>query len=66
MSPGSTLVTLRCTESAGTEGQLQYVVEGPPATHYHFRMDGPRLQVCGAQAAGKPGSGEAQGTAGTL
>ncbi|XP_010140401.1 PREDICTED: cadherin-related family member 4, partial [Buceros rhinoceros silvestris] len=43
VSPGSTLVTLRCTES--TEGRLQYVLEGPLATRYHFRMEGPRLQV---------------------
>lgn len=66
MSPGSTLVTLRCTESSGTEGRLQYVLEGPLATRYHFRMEGPQLQVCGAQAAGKPGPGEAQGIVGTL
>ncbi|NWR61382.1 CDHR4 protein, partial [Bucorvus abyssinicus] len=45
VSPGSTLVRLRCTKSTGTEGQLQYVLEGPLATRYRFRMEGPRLQV---------------------
>ncbi|OPJ80746.1 cadherin-related family member 4 isoform A [Patagioenas fasciata monilis] len=42
MSPGSTLVTLRCT---GAEGNLHYALEGPPASRSHFRMDGPQLQV---------------------
>ncbi|NXX86985.1 CDHR4 protein, partial [Urocolius indicus] len=41
--PGSTLVTLRCTDSAGTEGRLRYALEGPSA--FRFRMEGPRLQV---------------------
>ncbi|NXJ51321.1 CDHR4 protein, partial [Spizaetus tyrannus] len=45
VSPGSTLVTLRCTGSASTEGWLQYALEGPPASHSRFRMEGPRLQV---------------------
>ncbi|XP_071669153.1 cadherin-related family member 4 isoform X8 [Patagioenas fasciata] len=42
MSPGSTLVTLRCT---GAEGNLRYALEGPPASRSRFRMDGPQLQV---------------------
>ncbi|KAK2534363.1 Cdhr4 [Columba guinea] len=42
MSPGSTLVTLRCT---GAEGDLRYALEGPPASRSRFRMDGPQLQV---------------------
>ncbi|KAM9227002.1 cadherin-related family member 4 [Leptosomus discolor] len=41
--PGSTLVTLRCTNSTGTDGYLHYALEGAPASH--FRMEGPRLQV---------------------
>ncbi|NXS71169.1 CDHR4 protein, partial [Pandion haliaetus] len=45
MSPGSTLVTLRCTGSASIEGWLHYGLEGPPASHSRFRMEGPRLQV---------------------
>ncbi|NXI47235.1 CDHR4 protein, partial [Galbula dea] len=44
-SPGSTLVTLRCTDSTSTEGRLQYALEGPLASQIHFRMEGPRLQV---------------------
>ncbi|NXL35942.1 CDHR4 protein, partial [Glaucidium brasilianum] len=43
VSPGSTLVTLRCTDSSGTEGSLHYALEGSSASH--FRMEGPRLQV---------------------
>ncbi|NXH22228.1 CDHR4 protein, partial [Bucco capensis] len=45
MSPGSTLVTLRCTDSTSTEGRLQYALEGPTASRSFFRMEGPRLQV---------------------
>ncbi|NWX42040.1 CDHR4 protein, partial [Steatornis caripensis] len=45
VSPGSTLVTLRCTDSTGAEGPLRYALEGPPASRSHFRMEGPRLQV---------------------
>ncbi|XP_030357173.1 cadherin-related family member 4 isoform X3 [Strigops habroptila] len=43
--PGSTLVTLRCTGCEGTEGCLQYALEGPPASRSHFHMEGPQLQV---------------------
>ncbi|NXF29852.1 CDHR4 protein, partial [Nyctibius bracteatus] len=45
LSPGSTLVTLRCTDPAGTEGHLRYALEGPLASRSHFRMEGPRLQI---------------------
>lgn len=45
MSPGSTLVTLRCT---GAEGDLRYALEGPPASRSCFRMDGSQLQVSGS------------------
>ncbi|NWI62671.1 CDHR4 protein, partial [Todus mexicanus] len=45
VSPGSTLVTLRCTDSTGTEGPLHYTLEGPPTSRSHFHMEGPRLQV---------------------
>ncbi|NXE85134.1 CDHR4 protein, partial [Cochlearius cochlearius] len=45
VSPGSTLVTLRCTDPAGTEGSLRYALEGPPASRSRFRMEGPQLQV---------------------
>ncbi|NXP70685.1 CDHR4 protein, partial [Ramphastos sulfuratus] len=44
-SPGSTLVTLRCSDSSGTERHLHYALEGPPASRSSFYMDGPRLQV---------------------
>lgn len=58
VSPGSTLVTLRCTDSTGTEDSLHYALEGPTASRSRFRMEGPQLQVSGAagsaQAAGKP------------
>ncbi|KAM6256607.1 cadherin-related family member 4 isoform 2-T2 [Porphyrio hochstetteri] len=43
--PGSTLVTLRCTDPASAEGNLQYSLEGPLASRSHFRMEGPQLQV---------------------
>ncbi|NXV96394.1 CDHR4 protein, partial [Calonectris borealis] len=45
VSPGSTLVTLRCTDPARDEGGLRYALEGPPASRSRFRMEGPRLQV---------------------
>ncbi|XP_074770707.1 cadherin-related family member 4 [Athene noctua] len=45
VSPGSTLVTLRCTDSSGTEASLHYALEGSPASHSRFRMEGPQLQV---------------------
>ncbi|XP_074692395.1 cadherin-related family member 4 [Strix aluco] len=45
VSPGSTLVTLRCTDSSGAEGSLHYALEGSPASHSRFRMEGPQLQV---------------------
>ncbi|XP_050760855.1 cadherin-related family member 4 [Gymnogyps californianus] len=45
VSPGSTLVTLRCTDSAGTEDSLHYALEGPSASLSRFRMEGPQLQV---------------------
>ncbi|NXS51462.1 CDHR4 protein, partial [Brachypteracias leptosomus] len=45
VSPGSTLVTLRCTDSTGSEESLHYALEGPPASHSQFRMEGPQLQV---------------------
>ncbi|KAM6301160.1 cadherin-related family member 4 [Aegotheles albertisi] len=45
VTPGTTLVTLRCTDPAGAEGDLRYALEGPPASRSHFSMEGPRLQV---------------------
>uniref|UniRef100_A0A663MIS9 Cadherin related family member 4 n=1 Tax=Athene cunicularia TaxID=194338 RepID=A0A663MIS9_ATHCN len=45
VSPGSTLVTLRCTDSSGTEGSLHYALEESPASQSRFRMEGPQLQV---------------------
>ncbi|OXB78653.1 UNVERIFIED_CONTAM: hypothetical protein H355_002618 [Colinus virginianus] len=51
VSPGSTLVTLRCTDPAGDEGSLRYTLEGPPVSRSHFHMEGPQLQVSGALAA---------------
>ncbi|KAM6387645.1 LOW QUALITY PROTEIN: cadherin-related family member 4 [Pluvialis apricaria] len=45
VSPGSTLVTLRCTEPPGAEGCLRYTLEGSPASLSRFRMEGPQLQV---------------------
>ncbi|NWX17192.1 CDHR4 protein, partial [Aegotheles bennettii] len=45
VSPGTTLVTLRCTDPAGAEGDLRYALEGPAASRSHFSMEGPRLQV---------------------
>ncbi|NWV88982.1 CDHR4 protein, partial [Machaerirhynchus nigripectus] len=45
VSPGSTLVTLRCTDSTSTDGCLHYALEGPPFSLSHFCMEGPRLKV---------------------
>ncbi|NWS77660.1 CDHR4 protein, partial [Crotophaga sulcirostris] len=45
MSPGSTLVTLTCTDPAGAEGALRYDLEEPLASRFRFRMEGPQLQV---------------------
>ncbi|POI35298.1 hypothetical protein CIB84_000950 [Bambusicola thoracicus] len=45
VSPGSTLVTLRCTDPAGDEGSLRYTLEGPPGSRSHFHMEGPQLKV---------------------
>ncbi|NXS35490.1 CDHR4 protein, partial [Pomatostomus ruficeps] len=45
MSPGSTLVTLRCTDSTSTDGCLHYALEGPPSSRYHFCMEGPQLKI---------------------
>lgn len=47
-SPGSTLVTLRCTTSTSTDGCLHYALEGPPSSLSHFCMEGPQLKVSGA------------------
>ena len=64
VSPGSTLVTLRCTDSSGAEGSLHYALEGSPASHSRFRMEGPQLQVSrttgSTRVAGEPGPGRAQ------
>ncbi|PKU37963.1 cadherin-related family member 4 [Limosa lapponica baueri] len=45
VSPGETLVTLRCTDPTGTEDCLHYALEGPPASLSRFHMEGPQLQV---------------------
>ncbi|NXL87103.1 CDHR4 protein, partial [Alectura lathami] len=45
VSPGSPLVTLRCTDPAGDEGSLRYALEGPSGSHFH--MEGPQLKVNG-------------------
>ncbi|NWI75072.1 CDHR4 protein, partial [Dryoscopus gambensis] len=45
VSPGSTLVTLRCTDSTSTDGCLHYALEGPPSSLSHFCMEGPQLKV---------------------
>ncbi|NWH95534.1 CDHR4 protein, partial [Aegithalos caudatus] len=45
VSPGSTLVTLRCTDSTSTDGCLHYSLEGPPSSLSHFCMEGPQLKV---------------------
>ncbi|NXU21434.1 CDHR4 protein, partial [Pardalotus punctatus] len=45
VSPGSTLVTLRCTDSTSTDGCLHYALEGPPSSHSRFCMEGPQLKV---------------------
>ncbi|KAF1403056.1 Cadherin-related family member 4, partial [Spheniscus magellanicus] len=45
VSPGSTLVTLRCTDPTGANESLHYALEGPPASRSRFCMEGPWLQV---------------------
>ncbi|NWT58868.1 CDHR4 protein, partial [Erythrocercus mccallii] len=45
MSPGSTLVTLRCTDSTSTDRCLHYDLEGPLSSLSHFCMEGPQLKV---------------------
>ncbi|XP_052534897.1 cadherin-related family member 4 isoform X1 [Tympanuchus pallidicinctus] len=45
LSPGSTLVTMRCTDPAGDDGSLHYMLEGPPGSRSHFHMEGPQLKV---------------------
>ncbi|NWW34745.1 CDHR4 protein, partial [Panurus biarmicus] len=45
VSPGSILVTLRCTDSTSSDGCLHYALEGPPSSLSHFCMEGPRLKV---------------------
>ncbi|NXP53549.1 CDHR4 protein, partial [Heliornis fulica] len=45
VSPGSTLVTLRCTDPNSAGEYLQYSLEGPLSSRYRFRMVGPQLQV---------------------
>ncbi|XP_074008624.1 cadherin-related family member 4 [Numenius arquata] len=45
VSPGKTLVTLRCTDPTGAEDCLRYALEGPPASLSCFHMEGPQLQV---------------------
>ncbi|NXS14868.1 CDHR4 protein, partial [Neodrepanis coruscans] len=45
VSPGSTLVTLRCTDSTGTDEFLRYALEGPSASRSRFCMEGPQLKV---------------------
>ena len=58
VSPGSTLVTLRCTDSTSTEGHLHYALEGPPSSRSHFHLEGPQLQV--SRAAGSVQQGWTQ------
>ncbi|XP_064288363.1 cadherin-related family member 4 isoform X2 [Passer domesticus] len=43
-SPGSTLVTLRCTPTS-SDGCLHYALEGPPSSRSHLCMEGPQLKV---------------------
>lgn len=64
VSPGSTLVTLRCASPAGAEGSLSYALEGPPGSRSRFRMEGPQLQVSG-DGDGEPLPG-AQGHSSTF
>ncbi|OWK56018.1 Cadherin-related family member 4, partial [Lonchura striata] len=44
VSPGTTLVTLTCTDTS-TDGCLHYALEGPPSSRSHFCMEGPQLKV---------------------
>lgn len=64
VSPGSTLVTLRCASPAGAEGSLSYALEGPPGSRSRFRMEGSQLQVSRARP-GEPLPG-AQGPSSTF
>ncbi|XP_039590125.1 cadherin-related family member 4 [Passer montanus] len=43
-SPGSTLVTLRCTPTS-SDRCLHYALEGPPSSRSHLCMEGPQLKV---------------------
>ncbi|NWV34080.1 CDHR4 protein, partial [Grantiella picta] len=45
VSPGDTLVTLKCTDSTSTDGCLHYALEGPPSSLSRFCMEGPQLKV---------------------
>ncbi|NWT16865.1 CDHR4 protein, partial [Vireo altiloquus] len=45
VSPGTTLETLRCTDSTSTDRCLHYALEGPPFFRSHFCMEGPQLKV---------------------
>ncbi|XP_031467569.1 cadherin-related family member 4 isoform X2 [Phasianus colchicus] len=45
MSPGSTLVTLRCADPGGSDGSLHYTLEGPPGSRSYFHMEGPQLKI---------------------
>lgn len=65
VSPGSTLVTLRCTDPTGANGSLHYALEGPPASRSRFCMEGPRLQVSGATGSAQD-LGEPSRTVGTI
>lgn len=49
--PGSTLETLRCTDSTSTDRGLHYALEGPPSSLSHFCMEGPQLKVSGAMGS---------------
>lgn len=57
--PGTTLVTLTCTDTS-TDGGLHYALEGPPSSRSHFCMEGPQLKVSwamgSAQVDSKPSS----------
>uniref|UniRef100_A0A8C3JA59 Uncharacterized protein n=1 Tax=Calidris pygmaea TaxID=425635 RepID=A0A8C3JA59_9CHAR len=53
VSPGETLVTLKCTHPTGTEDCLRYALEGPPASLSRFHMEGSRLQVRGPWAVSR-------------
>lgn len=65
VSPGTTLVTLRCTDPTGAKDCLHYGLEGPPASLSRFRMEGPQLQVSRARGSAQD-LGETSRTVGTL